>query len=56
MGPTRVAAKMEAIKQVFARCKDEQRAALITYMTAGFPTVEETPSIMLAMQAGGAGT
>ncbi|KAJ5533200.1 tryptophan synthase [Penicillium frequentans] len=45
---------MEAIKQVFARCKDEQRAALITYMTAGFPTVEETPSIMLAMQAGGA--
>ncbi|KAJ5564218.1 tryptophan synthase [Penicillium frequentans] len=45
---------MEAIKQVFARCKDEQRAALITYMTAGFPTVKETPSIMLAMQAGGA--
>ncbi|KAJ5809471.1 tryptophan synthase [Penicillium pulvis] len=45
---------MEAIKQVFARCKDEQRAALITYMTAGFPSVEETPSIMLAMQAGGA--
>ncbi|KAJ6086125.1 hypothetical protein N7486_010406 [Penicillium sp. IBT 16267x] len=45
---------MEAIKQVFARCKDEQRAAFITYMTAGYPTVEETPSIMLAMQAGGA--
>ncbi|KAJ6017051.1 tryptophan synthase [Penicillium sp. IBT 35674x] len=45
---------MEAIKQVFAQCKDEQRAALITYMTAGYPTVEETPSIMLAMQAGGA--
>ncbi|KAJ5655839.1 tryptophan synthase [Penicillium longicatenatum] len=45
---------MESIKQVFARCKDEQRAVLITYMTAGYPTIKETPSIMLAMQAGGA--
>ncbi|KAJ5934435.1 tryptophan synthase [Penicillium verhagenii] len=45
---------MDAIKKVFAQCKDENRAAFITYVTAGFPTVSETPSIMLAMQAGGA--
>jgi tryptophan synthase len=46
---------MEAIKEAFAKCKAQNRAALITYVTAGFPTVSETPDIMLAMQAGGAG-
>ena len=66
---------MEAIKQTFARCKDESRvsqfflqdiftytanltispqAALVTYVTAGYPTADETPSIMLGMEAGGA--
>ncbi|KAJ5234385.1 tryptophan synthase, partial [Penicillium citrinum] len=45
--------KMEAIKQVFTTCKAEGRAALVTYVTAGYPTVEETPEIMLAMQSGG---
>ncbi|KAJ5102703.1 tryptophan synthase [Penicillium argentinense] len=45
---------MEGIKQVFATCKAEGRAALVTYVTAGFPSIEETPEIMLAMQAGGA--
>ncbi|KAJ5590006.1 tryptophan synthase [Penicillium hetheringtonii] len=44
---------MEAIKQVFTTCKAEGRAALVTYVTAGYPTVEETPEIMLAMQSGG---
>lgn len=46
---------MDAIKAVFARCKDDHRAALITYVTAGYPTANGTPEIMLAMQAGGAG-
>jgi len=46
---------MEAIKQVFTTCKTEGRAALVTYVTAGYPTVEETPEIMLAMQSGGSG-
>lgn len=32
------------------------QSALVTYVTAGFPTAEETPDIMLAMEAGGAGT
>ncbi|CAG7994858.1 unnamed protein product [Penicillium olsonii] len=45
---------MEAIKKAFEASKTQQRVALITYVTAGFPTVTDTPSIMLAMQAGGA--
>ncbi|KAJ6008073.1 hypothetical protein N7540_012049 [Penicillium herquei] len=45
---------MEAIKQVFATCKAEQRAALVTYVTAGYPSIAETADIMLSMQAGGA--
>lgn len=35
---------------------DGMQSALVTYVTAGFPTVEETPDIMMAMEAGGAGT
>ncbi|KAJ5674221.1 tryptophan synthase [Penicillium macrosclerotiorum] len=45
---------MEEINRVFATCKAESRAAFITYVTAGYPTAEETPDIMLALQAGGA--
>ena len=46
---------MDAIKKTFAQCKREKRSALVTYVTAGFPTQEETVDIMLAMEAGGAG-
>lgn len=46
---------MEAINSVFATCKTESRAALVTYVTAGYPTATSTPDIMLAMQSGGAG-
>ncbi|KAJ5598150.1 hypothetical protein N7537_008234 [Penicillium hordei] len=45
---------MEVIKEVFAKCKAKNRVALITYVTAGYPTVSETPDIMTSMQAGGA--
>ncbi|KAJ5653686.1 tryptophan synthase [Penicillium lividum] len=45
---------MEAIKEVFVQCKEQERAALITYMTAGYPNIKGTASIMLAMQTGGA--
>ncbi|KAJ5369910.1 tryptophan synthase [Penicillium cataractarum] len=45
---------MEAINSVFATCKKESRAALVTYVTAGYPTASSTPDIMLSMQAGGA--
>lgn len=46
---------MEAIKDTFAQCKKEQRSALVTYVTAGYPTAEDTVEIMLGMEAGGAG-
>ncbi|KAI1490910.1 tryptophan synthetase [Biscogniauxia mediterranea] len=45
---------MEALKQTFRRCKAENRAALVTYVTAGFPKPEDTPDVMLAMEKGGA--
>lgn len=45
---------MDGIKKAFARAKSESRSALVTYTTAGYPTIEETSSILLAMEAGGA--
>lgn len=45
---------MDTIKKTFAQCKREGRSALITYVTAGYPTAQETPDIMLGMEAGGA--
>ena len=46
---------MEQIKQRFAQCKEEKRAALVAYVTAGYPSVEEAVDIMLGLEAGGAG-
>lgn len=45
---------MEGVKKAFARAKAENRPALVTYTTAGYPTIAETPNILLAMEAGGA--
>ncbi|KAI9852432.1 MAG: tryptophan synthetase [Thelocarpon superellum] len=45
---------MEDLRAVFAQCKKEQRSAFVTYVTAGYPTVEETVQILLGMEAGGA--
>ena len=45
---------MEHIKQTFARCKAQNRPALVTYVTAGYRTKDETPEVMLGMEAGGA--
>ncbi|GFG06222.1 tryptophan synthase [Aspergillus udagawae] len=45
---------MDHLKHIFAQCHQEGRPVLVTYVTAGFPTAEETPDIMLGMQAGGA--
>jgi len=47
---------MEHIKETFAQCKREHRPAFVTYVTAGFPTADETVNILLGMEAGGAGT
>ena len=46
---------MEHIKETFAQCKKEKRSALVTYVTAGYPTADETVEILLGMEAGGAG-
>ena len=46
---------MEGIKRTFAQCKAENRAALVTYVTAGYPTAAETVDILLGLEAGGAG-
>ncbi|KAK0327970.1 anthranilate synthase / indole-3-glycerol phosphate synthase [Friedmanniomyces endolithicus] len=45
---------MEGLKAAFARAKREERSALVTYTTAGYPTIDETPDVLLAMEAGGA--
>lgn len=45
---------MEALKQTFKRCKAENRAALVTYVTAGYPKPEDTPDVLVGMQKGGA--
>ncbi|KAH7357168.1 tryptophan synthase beta subunit-like PLP-dependent enzyme [Rhexocercosporidium sp. MPI-PUGE-AT-0058] len=44
---------MEGLKNKFAECKEEGRPALVTYVTAGYPTPEETVDVMLGMEAGG---
>ena len=46
---------MDRIKETFAQCAREKRSALVTYVTAGYPTADETVDILLGMEAGGAG-
>lgn len=46
---------MDHIKETFAQCAKEKRSALVTYVTAGYPTADETVDILLGMEAGGAG-
>ena len=46
---------MDHIKETFAQCKKEDRPAFVTYVTAGFPTADETVDILMGMEAGGAG-
>eukprot|EP01099_Mayorella_cantabrigiensis_P005606 TRINITY_DN4548_c0_g1_i1.p1 TRINITY_DN4548_c0_g1~~TRINITY_DN4548_c0_g1_i1.p1 ORF type:complete len:741 (-),score=125.76 TRINITY_DN4548_c0_g1_i1:117-2339(-) len=43
----------EHLRSAFASAKKDGRAALVGYFTAGYPTPEETPDIMLGLQAGG---
>ncbi|CAL1705252.1 unnamed protein product [Somion occarium] len=45
---------MDAIKQVFEAKKKEGAPAFVTFVTAGYPKVESTVPILLAMQRGGA--
>ncbi|KAG5645056.1 bifunctional tryptophan synthase trp1 [Asterophora parasitica] len=45
---------MEALPKVFAAKKAEGTPALVTFVTAGYPTPDDTIPILLGMQAGGA--
>lgn len=45
---------MDAIKKVFETKKAEGDHALVMFVTAGYPRKDDTVSILLAMQAGGA--
>jgi tryptophan synthase alpha chain len=45
---------MSRIAELFTRLKSEKRKALIAYVTAGDPNPERTPSIIAALERGGA--
>jgi tryptophan synthase len=45
---------MEAIKAVFQAKRAEGSHVLVAFVTAGYPRIQDTVSILLAMQAGGA--
>ncbi|KAI5958651.1 TRP5 [Candida theae] len=42
-----------ALKETFARCKREDRNALVNFITAGYPTIEDTIPILTNMQKAG---
>ncbi|KAL1891110.1 anthranilate synthase / indole-3-glycerol phosphate synthase [Ceratocystis pirilliformis] len=44
---------MEAINETFRACKAQNRMALVSFVTAGFPTKESTADVLLAMERGG---
>lgn len=43
----------QLLKDTFQRCKDENRRALVNFVTAGYPTIEDTVPVLLGMQEGG---
>lgn len=45
---------MEGIKAAFANAKREGRVPLVAYTTAGYPSISESASILLGLEAGGA--
>ncbi|CAI6040685.1 hypothetical protein V2G26_014755 [Clonostachys chloroleuca] len=45
---------MEILKKTFEKCRNAGRPALVTYLTAGYPSIEASVEILLGLQAGGA--
>ncbi|HME80794.1 MAG TPA: tryptophan synthase subunit alpha [Candidatus Eremiobacteraceae bacterium] len=48
----RVAAR--PLAETFGRCREDGRAALIAFLTAGFPSLAQTPALIMAAIEGGA--
>lgn len=44
-----------ALRDVFENNSKKNKATFVAYTTCGYPTVEDTVSILLGLQAGGAG-
>ena len=47
---------MSRLEELFARCRAEDRAALIGYLPVGFPSYQASVDGMLAMVEGGVDT
>jgi tryptophan synthase alpha chain len=45
---------MSRITETFARCREQGRAALVTFVTGGDPTPADTSAVLDALVAGGA--
>lgn len=43
----------QQLKDTFARCKEQGRNALVNFVTAGYPTLQDTIPILKGMQDGG---
>ena len=52
-GRALVRPRVSRLAELFARCRAENRAALIGYLPVGFPSYQESVDAMLAMVAGG---
>lgn len=45
---------MSRIAQTFARLREERRTGLVAYVTAGYPSIADTPELVRALVEGGA--
>ena len=45
---------MSRISETFARCKSENRTALMPYITVGYPNLETSEQILLSLVEAGA--
>lgn len=48
-----MSASERSVQQVFERCRAEERGALVGYLPAGYPTVDEAVALLTAMSDGG---
>ncbi|CAM9392033.1 unnamed protein product, partial [Heterosigma akashiwo] len=51
--PRPAAARSNRLLPAFEKARAEKKSALVSYLTAGYPAMEDTVELMLALQAGG---